>query len=217
MSRDTALADNAIQDLAELGILAYSRVVARAAPDALARTVVPFEALVPEQTVGGDLTSLGSNAALVLTHPELAILEAFGGGGGATRVLAFLPPVLGDDRVASLRANLPAGVDVTFLGSTDAPVGVSPADSAFLTVGFEAGGGYALVPWWTADVLHAWRHRWFGRSLLLDPLGEPVRSRPPGWTSIPMSDHFTAIIGRDRAAAGSHDAARIDRDRRRSA
>lgn len=195
MSRETAVAEGAILDLAELGILAFSRVVGVGPPDAIARTVVPFEILAHRGRALDGLAPLNGYAAIVLTHPELGVLEALDEGAPVGRIVAFLPPVLDDERRASVRDNVPRSLDVTFLAPTEAPSGVSPARSAFLTVGFRAGGGYALVPWWTAEVLHTWRHRWFGRSLLFDPLGEPVRSRPPGWTSVPIADHFTAVVG----------------------
>lgn len=200
MSRETAVADGAIEDLAELGVLAFCRVVGGGAPEATARTVVPIEALRNELSLHDGLASLRGYDSIVLAHPELVVLEALAASGHAGRVVAFLPPLLGDERMTSIRANVPERLDVTFLDAAEAPVGVSPAAATFLTVGFQAGGGYALVPWWTADLLHAWRHRWFGRSLLLDSVGVPVRSRPLGWTSVPIADHFTAVVGPTDAA-----------------
>lgn len=187
-----------IDDLAELGLLTFHDALrhAGASRDEMA-VHIPGEMVEAKPTDLVELVSaLLTRSTLVLTSPELALLEALATADYAGEVVVFVPPTLPSHRVVSLKRNIPAGLDVTFCPAGVQPPHLTPFGSSFLSVGIDAGGGTTLLQAWAASVTAFWRGQvWFGARCLLLPYPVLARSRPPGWAAVTTSTAFTTVLG----------------------
>jgi hypothetical protein len=195
--------------VAELGVLTVLNEIAVASAQAEATDLdhvlpmcairsYPLTRLVSQLHVVPRFAEL---TAVVVTAPELRILEALAMMRFQGDVFIAAHPSVPDLVVNDLARNFPVGLRGGVLRVPAVPRhALAVGSTALLTVGFDAGCMMTLVPVWTAEALLFWRSIFLGPSILLDPTGAIVHDRPSNWVTVTTDGLFSGVV---RGNAGS--------------
>jgi hypothetical protein len=175
-------------DMMELGPVTYSEVISRngtwanrSVPTGLGRASGALQEMIDE---------LLPFSAIVLSHPELVLLEGLARRGYVGSVIVVA------DRVGILRRNVPKGVDANMLPPHSLSGACIDTDCAMVTIGLDAGARLTLIPTWSKATLDAVGQVWFGPSILLQPSSASTKHRSPDWCLVNEGAYFTERVRR---------------------
>lgn len=187
---------NLQRTIAEIGLMEIGRVVARFTERGIVSPFLPV--MKPEEMdrqirrLAEEVLSLNKQYLFMMT-PEIALLESLADNEWEGNVIIAIPRDADRESSDRIRANIPRGVDVSFLYEGEFPDDFIPENGAVLCGGFTLyGTQYKILP--SSYRMMCLYKQFAGRRVLVSAFPSEADIPELGWINAD-SDFFTMRVG----------------------
>lgn len=187
---------NLQRTIAEIGLLEIGRIVARFTERGIVSPFLPV--MKPEEMnkqierLATEIFALNKRYLFMMT-PEIALLESLADNKWAGTVIIAIPRDADRESSDRIQANIPAGVDVSFLYEGEFPENFIPENGAILCGGFTIHGTqYKVLP--SSYRMMCLYKQFEGRRVLVSAFPSEADVPELGWINAD-TDFFTTRVG----------------------
>ena len=142
-------------------------------------------------SIANSLSALGKSRMLFLT-PEIAVVEKLAKYGTVKQIVVCLPSSYDEDTCQRIAANMPQGVEISFIRENEIPHNFVPSRDAIVAFGFYDNGRGLIL---SSNYRMMERYKAFYGSRVLVNCGRQVSAcRPVGWAPVNVSEFFNRFI-----------------------